>query len=109
MKRVQCDVCSKDFTIKLKERKHGKGIKETYFKCPNCKKEYFVSILDSELRFLQREVKGLEHSKLEPANELIKGKISDEEYKRNIDDIQNQINIVKSEMKNKMNHLKQQL
>ena len=56
---VNCDKCKKDFPIKLKEKKHGQGITETYFSCPHCKEKYIAFVTDAEARKGQREMKAL--------------------------------------------------
>lgn len=62
MNNTHCDECDKDFAIKLKEKKHGKGITETYFVCPHCKARYTAFVLNADARRMQREVKGLHHT-----------------------------------------------
>ena len=49
MDKAICDKCNRKFTIKL----HTKDIDNmqiTYFKCPECYKEYIVNVTDEKLR-----------------------------------------------------------
>lgn len=60
MKTVVCDDCNKKFEIKkLKEKKHPKGVVETYFKCPHCQKKYIAFVTDQEARKTQHQIKKL--------------------------------------------------
>lgn len=57
MVNVHCDDCKKNFDIKLKEKKRGNGIVETYFTCPHCDKHYTAFATDAVVRRKQREIK----------------------------------------------------
>lgn len=69
MRNVHCDNCKKSIDIKLKEKKHGKGVTETYFTCRNCKAKYTVSVLNADARRMQREIKGLQRTLLTSKDE----------------------------------------
>lgn len=57
---VRCDECNKHFTItNLKEKKHPKGIVETYFKCSACKKKYVAFVTNQQIRKLQLKLRNL--------------------------------------------------
>lgn len=69
MKNIHCDECDKKFAIKLKEKKHGKGVTETYFVCPHCKSRYTAFVLNADARRMQREIKGLHHTSVTASSE----------------------------------------
>lgn len=50
MRTCICDQCQKNFIIELKQEKHCKGIKETYFLCKHCNHRYFITITNAEIR-----------------------------------------------------------
>ncbi|KNE19660.1 hypothetical protein [Virgibacillus pantothenticus] len=54
---IMCDKCSNTFVIQLQEKKHGKGITETYFTCPHCNEHYTSYATDADIRRKQREIK----------------------------------------------------
>lgn len=56
---VSCDKCGKSFTIKPQEKKHGNGIKETYFRCTHCNERYTAYVTDANIRKKQRDIKKL--------------------------------------------------
>lgn len=62
MANVHCDDCKKHFDIKLKEKKRGNGIVESYFICPHCDKHYTAFVTDAVVRRKQREIKKLYES-----------------------------------------------
>ncbi len=80
---VICDYCEEEFEIKLKERKHPKGIIETYFNCPHCKEKYISFVTDVKARQLQAEMNKLRDKFYSIQKELykrsnrLKGKITD--------------------------------
>src|SRR5690625_317798 len=97
MANVQCDKCQKYFDIKQREKKHGRGIVETYFTCPHCKAKYTAFVLNAEARRLQREIKGLtqkqftastEEEREHAAKDLIKSK---EKLARLMEELKKQI------------------
>ncbi|MFJ3386679.1 MULTISPECIES: hypothetical protein [unclassified Lysinibacillus] len=57
--QCQCDNCKELIPIVLKERKHPRGIIESYIKCPHCKEEYIASVTDPKVRREQEEVRKL--------------------------------------------------
>lgn len=59
MNFVTCDKCGKEFSIKPHEKKHGKGIIETYFNCPHCNEHYTAYVTNAAIRSKQREIKKL--------------------------------------------------
>lgn len=59
MANVHCDECKKYFDIKLKEKKRGNGIVETYFICPHCDKHYTAFVTDAVVRRKQREIRSI--------------------------------------------------
>ena len=64
MKTIYCNECDKKIDIKLKEKKHGNGVTETYFTCRNCKVRYTAFVLNADARRMQREIKGLHHTSI---------------------------------------------
>lgn len=60
VKIVECDKCGKEFSIKVKVKKLGKGIEQSYFKCPKCKAKYEVARTNSNTRRLQKELNRLQ-------------------------------------------------
>lgn len=62
MNIVDCDHCHKPFNIQPKEKKHGKGITETYFVCPHCEHRYTAFVTNAEIRKRQREIRQLSDS-----------------------------------------------
>lgn len=53
-----CDECGKGFELEqdmLKFKKWGKGIIETYYKCPNCNTRYTIAKTNPKIRKLKRE------------------------------------------------------
>ncbi|MET3507044.1 hypothetical protein [Halalkalibacter oceani] len=72
--QVNCDQCHEDFKIKLKTKKHGIGIQETYFKCPHCKCHYTSFVTNTEARRRQKEIKLMTDklSKIKDDEELLK-------------------------------------
>lgn len=57
---VECDKCGKEFNIKVKVKKLGKGIEQSYFKCPKCKSKYEIAVTNSNTRRLQKELNRLQ-------------------------------------------------
>lgn len=107
--KVRCDQCDKEFRIKPKTKSHGINIKETYFICPHCKARYTAYVMDKECRKLQSEIRKLQHSKNIPGQALAKNQIDEDEYKKAIDDIENEIEKVQTVLKIKMDRLKETL
>lgn len=56
---AQCTNCSKMTRIDFKEQQHSKGIRETYFKCNQCKKRYTCFVTDKAVRSKQKRIKQL--------------------------------------------------
>lgn len=83
MANVHCDECKKYFDIKLKEKKRGNGIVETYFICPHCDKHYTAFVTDAVVRRKQREI-----SKV---SETLKDVKSFEEYQKIYAEIEQKI------------------
>ncbi|WP_432352672.1 hypothetical protein [Sporosarcina sp. A2] len=104
--RTTCDECQDDFTIKLKTKTHKLTIKETFFTCPNCKKKYVAFITDPDCRKLQKEIKQLQLNKIIAAKQFAEDKINEIEYKKMIDETQNEINHFKKILEPKMKKLK---
>jgi len=69
MRSVQCDKCNSHFRINLKEKKHGKGVKESYFNCTHCDKHYTAFVTDAIVRRRQRELKRL-HQSIKGINDM---------------------------------------
>lgn len=59
MNDVICDECEERFSISIRVRKHRGGIKESYFICPKCKKEYTVLYTNRATREIQRKIQDL--------------------------------------------------
>lgn len=56
---VNCDSCHKEFQIAIKEKKHGNGIVETYFTCPECNKRYSAAFTNERTRKCQKQIRKL--------------------------------------------------
>ncbi|MEH7249152.1 hypothetical protein V7114_20545 [Neobacillus niacini] len=56
---INCDGCSKSFSLVIKEKKCGNGIIETYFTCPECNKRYSSAYTNARTRKLQRQIRKL--------------------------------------------------
>lgn len=106
MQEVFCDECDKDFKIKMKEKKHGVSIHESYFVCPHCKKKYTAFVTDPECRKMQREIAEIHKGVSVPADEFKNGQITETEYKSKIDAIHEKIDSIKQQLAPKMNQLK---
>ena len=105
MNKVICDECQRGFVItNIKEKKHPKEIIESYFKCPHCHKKYTAYVTDKEARKQQREIK-LFHRKIIPRDY---SRLSEEEYKAEIDKQQAELTTMKIVLEKRMNELKQQ-
>lgn len=109
MQRVTCDQCSKTFPIQSREKKHGKGIRETFFNCPYCMKHYTAFVTDAECREMQRKIRVLRASMTKPANDFRDKKIDEEEYKKQIDKVYAKIDKHKSVLEIRMSELKQKV
>ena len=97
---VVCDRCNKEFTMKLKEKLYSKGRKEIYFICPNCKKRYTSYWTTNKVSKLQGDIKKL---RLEKRQAALSYEIEkDYEYKRKIDEIDKDINIIQDKIKSEM-------
>jgi transposase-like protein len=56
-----CDSCKQDFVIgRLDERLLKDGVRQTFFSCPHCKKEYTAFYTDKAIRERQKELKNLQ-------------------------------------------------
>lgn len=56
---IYCDKCEHEFKPNLKMRNRGVSVKETYFRCPKCRKHYTAFYTNQEARRLQRVIKSL--------------------------------------------------
>ena len=92
--KVNCDKCNKLFKVMPKQKKHGQGIRETYFTCPYCEEHYTSYITDREVRKWQKEAKKIRRGINRSRNE-------DE-----MDELFNKIRKVDSKIENRMNVLK---
>lgn len=108
MKEIYCDNCNKDFHIKQKTKTHKITIKETYFNCPHCKTKYTAFVTDPECRKLQKRIRELRESKNIPAKQFAADRISEDEYIKAIDIIQEDIKRTMRTLEPKMNQLKEQ-
>lgn len=105
MNIVECDHCHRTITIRPKEKKHGKGIVETYFVCPHCQHRYTAFVTNAEVRKKQREIRQLHESVNKPAKEFTAGRIDKHEYKQAIDKIHKkkaELEPLMQELKNKV-------
>lgn len=109
MDKTHCDKCGKSFRIKPKTRTVKINIKETYFRCPHCKEKYIAFVMDGACRKLQREIKKLQQSKIASASSYTDKKITEDEYIKAIDAIENKIKQLQVELESKMDKLKRAL
>lgn len=56
---VKCDICTVEFEIKAKVRKHPNKVEEVYFICPNCKKKYTGYYTNEGIRIKQDKINKL--------------------------------------------------
>lgn len=56
---VNCNVCEKDFVIKIKKKKINAKVTETYFQCPYCKEKYHILYTNIHTEKLKKEVEKL--------------------------------------------------
>lgn len=54
---AQCSNCSEMTKIHFKEQQHPKGIRETYFNCHHCNKQFTCYATDSAVRDKQKEIR----------------------------------------------------
>lgn len=54
---IYCDKCTHEFTPDLKVRNRTISVKETYFRCPQCREHYTAFYTNQEARRLQRVIK----------------------------------------------------
>jgi predicted Zn finger-like uncharacterized protein len=57
---VNCDKCSKPFTIELKERPVSGGGAEQRFRCPHCRTWFYVAYITAEGIRIRRQIKQVE-------------------------------------------------
>ncbi|MFJ7471127.1 hypothetical protein ACIQWI_21530 [Peribacillus frigoritolerans] len=53
----QCDNCKLTFEVRLQEKNHGKGVRESFFTCTHCQTKFFVFITDDYIRQHQKRIK----------------------------------------------------
>lgn len=53
----QCDNCKLTFEVRLQEKNHSKGVRESFFTCTHCNEEYFAFITDDYIRQHQNKLK----------------------------------------------------
>ncbi|GIN96128.1 hypothetical protein J6TS1_19980 [Siminovitchia terrae] len=106
MNVVDCDHCQKSFNIQPKEKKHGKGITETYFICPHCQHRYTAFVTNAEIRKRQREIRKLHESVHKPAKDYTAGRINERDYKQAIDRIHEKIDKKQAALEPRMQELK---
>lgn len=106
MNEVTCDNCSEDFKIKLRIKKHGVAIQESYFTCPHCKAKYIAFVTDQECRKMQRDIAKARKSKNQIGADLANEKISEEEYVERIDAVEDEMKAIQSDLEQRMNNLK---
>lgn len=104
--RTECDTCGTSFTIKLKVRKIDSSVQCTYFKCPECNGSYVVAYLDKECRKLQKQLLTLKESKNKIAERFLTKEFTEEVYIRKINNIENNYKRKHSQLKYRMNMLK---
>lgn len=89
-----CDKCNTTFDIKLKVEDLEHSIQKTSFTCPECGKEYLVSIMDDDMRRKQKEMNLVQKKLQRPGNPAVKRR----QFKRYIK-LKNQLKIALGEMK----------
>ncbi|MBO0962007.1 hypothetical protein J1P26_20075 [Neobacillus sp. MM2021_6] len=108
MTRVTCDECEKEFPIHLREFEHPahkfKGyVIETYFRCAHCGHKYISYVTDKQARKMQKDIRQLHEQIIKKS---YKG-LSEENYKKAIDEQYSVLEIMKSELKARMDGLKE--
>ncbi|MGG1014840.1 hypothetical protein ABE169_06635 [Bacillus subtilis] len=66
--KVNCDTCDKPFVVWAQERQRSKGIVETFFVCPHCKRHYTSAVTNHEIRKKIAALKVLREVEGPPAN-----------------------------------------
>lgn len=54
-----CNYCDKETAVEFEERKHPRGLRETYFRCNRCGEHYTCFVTDARVRRLHKEVKAM--------------------------------------------------
>ncbi|MGG3800447.1 hypothetical protein [Metabacillus fastidiosus] len=103
--QTTCDECGKEFHIIPREHKHTYHIIETYFRCIHCGKRYTSFVMDKEARQLQKEIKEFSKQK----RKLYNPNMTEEEYKKAVDDHHAKLDAMKQELKERMDKLKEQV
>ncbi|MFJ5625431.1 hypothetical protein ACIQD3_22640 [Peribacillus loiseleuriae] len=107
---VNCDECSQEFNINLKEYEHPasriKGyVIETYFRCPHCNKKYVSFVTDKQARKMQQEIKRFSKQKLK----IDFRNMTEEEFKAAVDEHHKKLDEMKQELAERMNILKEKV
>jgi DNA-binding transcriptional regulator GbsR (MarR family) len=88
----QCDNCKLTFEVKLQEKNHGKGIRESFFTCTHCQTKFFAFITDDYIRQHQNKLKKI----------YKKGTVNHiDDFNREIDDIKKKIETRMTELRGK--------
>lgn len=107
--QTHCDQCNKSFVIKPKTKKHGQGIKETYFKCPWCKHIYTSYVTDAECRRLQARLRKLQEERRLVVVSYSEGSMGEYEYNAVYRTLENKEKQIGIELQGKMNRLKEKV
>lgn len=59
---VNCDNCGNPFTVDLKERPVSGGGAEQRFRCPHCKRWFYVAFITAEGIRIRQQIKQLEQA-----------------------------------------------
>lgn len=57
--RATCDKCGKDTPVVFKESRRPRGVRETFFKCRECRAHYTCFVTDKAVRRKHKEIKTL--------------------------------------------------
>ncbi|MBS4188639.1 hypothetical protein KHA94_00195 [Bacillus sp. FJAT-49705] len=103
--KVNCNECQKDFLIDLKEKKHPKGIIETYFVCTHCKNRFIAFVTNQNVRKKQHQMRKLQSSipQIKHPSEYT------EAFLKKLEDHYSKINNLKAELESEMKILKEQI
>ncbi|MES1038961.1 hypothetical protein [Peribacillus simplex] len=89
----QCDNCKLNFVVTLQEKKHGKGIRESFFTCTHCQTKFFVFITDDYIRQHQNKLKKI--YRLKNTDEQV------DDFYQDIDEIKRKIETRMTEQRGK--------
>lgn len=105
---VYCDSCNKDFNIHMKVKRWSKGIEETYFICPNCKRRYTSYFTNVSIRKKQGNLRYLRDKQSIQVRELVRGDRG-KDVSLVIDEVSKRVKEIQEEINKEMKMLKERI